>query len=98
MLTSVARINTCAAGDKEKATQYETQSSVILLTSLILYVIIKPQKKKEVTKMTEKLTFTVYDNRTNEIIISDAEWHEVEDYAECEGRYTVVCLQNGMFM
>ena len=35
--------NTCAAGDKEKATQYETQSSVILLTSLILYVIIKPQ-------------------------------------------------------
>ena len=34
-------LSSCAAGDKEKASQYETQSSVILLTSLILYVIIK---------------------------------------------------------
>lgn len=48
--------------------------------------------------MTDKLTFTVYDNRTNKIIVSDVEWAEVEDYADCEGRYTVVCLQNGMFM
>ncbi len=35
--------SSCAAGDKEKASQYETQSSVILLTSLILYAIIKPK-------------------------------------------------------
>ena len=48
--------------------------------------------------MTEKLTFTVYDNRTNGIVKSNVEWAEAEDYAECEGRYTVVCLQNGMFM
>ena len=48
--------------------------------------------------MPETLTFTVYDNRTNKIIVSDAEWDEFEDYVECEGRYTVVCLQNGMFM
>lgn len=48
--------------------------------------------------MTDTLTFTVYDNRTNKIIMSDAPWEDVEDFAECEGRYTVVCLQNGMFM
>ena len=35
--------SSCAAGDKEKASQYETQSSVILLTSSAYYVIIKLQ-------------------------------------------------------
>ncbi len=47
--------------------------------------------------MTEILTFTVYDNKTNKIIISNIEWDEAENYVDCK-EYTVVCLQNGMFM
>ena len=45
-----------------------------------------------------KATFTVYDNRTNKVILRNAEWIEVEDYAENQGRYTVVCDLNGQIM
>ena len=39
-------------------------------------------------------TYTVYDNRTDRVIASGT-WSEVEDYYECEGRYTVVNNLNG---
>lgn len=45
-----------------------------------------------------KLTFTVYDNRSNNVILRNAEWIDVEDYAENQGRYTVVCDLNGQVM
>ena len=41
--------------------------------------------------------YTVYDNRTNKIVARGT-WAEVEDYAECEGRYTVVSNLNGMIV
>ena len=41
--------------------------------------------------------FTVYDNLTDKIVTRGT-WSEVEDYAECEGRYTVVSCANGMIM
>ena len=44
------------------------------------------------------MTFTVYDNITNKIIIRYATWEEVEDYAECKEKYTVVCNLNGQVM
>ena len=42
-----------------------------------------------------KETFTVYDNRTNKIIAKGT-YSEVEDYIECEGRYSVVSNLNGI--
>lgn len=33
--------------------------------------------------------YTVYDNKTNKIVATGT-FAEVEDYMECEGRYTVV--------
>lgn len=41
-----------------------------------------------------KDTYTVYDNRTNNIVTTGT-WDEVEDYFECEGRYTIVSDLNG---
>jgi hypothetical protein len=41
-----------------------------------------------------KDTYTVYDNRTNNIV-TNGTWSEVEDYFECEGRYTIVSDLNG---
>lgn len=41
-----------------------------------------------------KDTYTVYDNRTNNIVTTGT-WAEVEDYFECEGRYTIVSDLNG---
>lgn len=43
------------------------------------------------------MMFDVYDNRTNRCIYSGT-WDEVEDYAENQGRYTVVCRMNGQVM
>lgn len=39
-------------------------------------------------------TYTVYDNRTDRVVACGT-WSEVEDYYECEGRYTVVNDLNG---
>jgi hypothetical protein len=47
--------------------------------------------------MTET-TFSVYDNTTNEKILAFATWEEVEDYVECNEKYTVVCNLNGWIM
>lgn len=43
------------------------------------------------------MTFTVYDNKTNRIVVSNAEWNEAENYVDNED-YTVVCNANGMVM
>ena len=40
-------------------------------------------------------TYTVYDNRTNEIVACGT-YAEVEDYAENPGRYSVISMMNGM--
>jgi hypothetical protein len=42
-------------------------------------------------------TYTVYDNHTNKVVV-EGTWPEVEDYAECEGRYTIVSNANGMIV
>lgn len=42
-------------------------------------------------------TYTVYDNRTNQVV-TQGDWSEVEDYADCEGRYTIVSNANGMIV
>ena len=39
--------------------------------------------------------FSVYDNRTNKIIVKGT-YSEVEDYIECEGRYSVVSNLSGI--
>lgn len=38
--------------------------------------------------------YTVYDNTTNKIVACGT-WSEVEDYAECEGRYSVIHTASG---
>ena len=40
-------------------------------------------------------TFTVYDNRTDKIVARGT-YSEVENYIECEGRYSVISNLNGM--
>ena len=44
-----------------------------------------------------KDTYTVYDNTTDRIV-AQGTWAEVEDYFECEGRYTVVSDLNGQII
>lgn len=39
--------------------------------------------------------FTVYDNRTDKIVARGT-YPEVEDYIECEGRYSVISNLNGV--
>ena len=41
-------------------------------------------------------TYTVYDNRTDRVVTQGDWWSDVEDYADCDGRYTVVSNANGM--
>ena len=41
-----------------------------------------------------EVTYTVYDN-TIDHIVAWGTWAEVEDYFECEGRYTVICDLTG---
>lgn len=41
--------------------------------------------------------FIVYDNLINKQVLIGA-WAEVKDYADREGRYTVVSCANGMIM
>jgi hypothetical protein len=50
---------------------------------------------KAVSAMKDTETFTVYDNRTNKIVARGT-YSEVEDYIECEGRYSVVSNLNGI--
>ena len=33
--------------------------------------------------------YDVYDNTTNKIVYCGV-WQDVEDYAECEGKYTII--------
>ena len=40
-------------------------------------------------------TYTVYDNRTN-AVVTQGDWSDVEDYADQDGRYTIVSNANGM--
>lgn len=40
-------------------------------------------------------TYTVYDNRTNKVV-AQGDWSDVEDYADCDGRYTIVSNANGI--
>lgn len=47
--------------------------------------------------MEDKHFFTVYDNRTDTIVCMGT-YAEIEDYLECEGRYTVVSNLNGQFI
>ena len=42
-------------------------------------------------------SYTVYDNRTNKIVARGT-YREVEDYLECEGRYSVVSNTNGVII
>ena len=42
-------------------------------------------------------SYTVYDNTTNKVVC-EGTFAEVEDYLECEGRYTVVSNLNGQFL
>ena len=43
------------------------------------------------------MTFTVYDNNTNKIVRSNADWDTAEEYVDNDN-YTVVNDLNGMFM
>lgn len=38
--------------------------------------------------------YTVYDNTTDGVV-AQGTWAEVEDYFQCQGRYTVVNALNG---
>ena len=42
-------------------------------------------------------TYTVYDNRNNQVV-TQGDWSDVEDYADCDGRYTIVSNANGMII
>ena len=43
------------------------------------------------------MTFTVYDNNTNKIVCSNADWDTAEEYVDNDN-YTVANDLNGMFM
>ena len=42
-------------------------------------------------------TYTVYDNKTNRVVLSGVQYKYIEAYLDNEN-YTVVCNQNGMFI